>query len=380
MSLATAAPTASFDQSAGEFLDLSNELALIIRADNTALLQKMPMRGSAVETSHYWMEDKLNPNTATDSGSGIDASTTSLAVTTGQGVRFQIGSLIKDTSGAGKTEVMQVTAISTDTLTIVRGYGSTTGETHAAGFTIGIVANPKQESQDAPGDESRIRTRVSNYTQIFQKGVLISYTLRAVNQAGIGDEFAYQTTQRMKEIMREMDNTVINGIKSADAGSDTSYRSMAGMLEMTSQSGGNVNTTAEAIAPSVVNASVKTIWDNGGNPDFILVGGKQKRNISAFDQAYRRKDYNSTDAGYIVDKFTSDLGFVLQVWVDPWMPDDTYVIGDSSKMNLMPLQNDSMRAEELAKTGRSWKAQVTGQYTNEFRNAKEAFAFHNTLS
>lgn len=45
----------------------------------------------------------------------------------------------------------------------------------------------------------------------------------------------------------------------------------------------------------------------------------------------------------------------------------------------MPLEGDAMRAEELAKTGRSCKAQVTGQYTAEFRNAKEAFAIHTTL-
>lgn len=379
MSLATAAPTASFDQSAGEFLDLSNELASIIRSDNTALLSRISMGEAAIETSHYWMEDQLNPNTAAEVGTGIDASITSVVVASGQGTRFKIGTLFKDNT-SGKTEVMQVTAVSTDTLTIVRGYGSTTGETHAASFPILIIAHTNQESQDAPADESRIRTKVGNYTQIYSRGVNISYTLRAVKQAGVADEFAYQTAQRMKEIMREMDNTLINGIKSADAGSDTSYRSSAGMIEMTSQVGGNYSTTAEALAPSVVNAGVKLIWDDGGSPDFILVGGKQKRAISAFDQAYRRKDYNSTDAGYVVDKFTSDLGYVLNVWVDPWMPDDTMIIGESARVKYMNLQNDAMRAEELAKTGRSWKAQVTGQYTMEVRNAKEAFFFHNTLS
>ena len=379
MSLATAAPTASFDQSAGEFLDLSNELASIIRSDNTALLSRISMGEAAIETSHYWMEDQLNPNTAAEVGTGIDASITSVVVASGQGTRFKIGTLFKDNT-SGKTEVMQVTAVSTDTLTIVRGYGSTTGETHAASFPILIIAHTNQESQDAPADESRIRTKVGNYTQIYSRGVNISYTLRAVKQAGVADEFAYQTAQRMKEIMREMDNTLINGIKSADAGSDTSYRSSAGMIEMTSQVGGNYSTTSEALSPSVVNAGVKLIWDDGGEPDFILVGGKQKRAISAFDQAYRRKEYNSTDAGYVVDKFTSDLGYVLNVWVDPWMPDDTMIIGQSSRVKYMNLQNDAMRAEELAKTGRSWKAQVTGQYTMEVRNAKEAFFFHNSLS
>jgi uncharacterized protein DUF5309 len=155
---------------------------------------------------------------------------------------------------------------------------------------------------------------------------------------------------------------------------------MGGLVEFASQSGGNVTTTSEALTPSVVNAMAKQIWDDGGTPNFILVGGKQKRAISTFDQAFRRSDYNTTVAGYVVEKFLTDLGFVLDVIVDPWMKDDDIIVGDLSKVRVMPLQNDAMRAEELAKTGRSWNAQVTGQYTVEVRNAKEAFAYHNSLT
>lgn len=91
-------------------------------------------------------------------------------------------------------------------------------------------------------------------------------------------------------------------------------------------------------------------------------------------------DMASRDAGYVIDRFLTDLGFQLDVIVDPWMPNDTCVVGDINKVRVMPLRNDAMRAEELAKTGRGWKAQVTGQYTCEVRNAKEAFAFHNALT
>jgi hypothetical protein len=184
----------------------------------------------------------------------------------------------------------------------------------------------------------------------------------------------------MLEIERELDSSVILGIKSADAGSDTSYRSMGGLVEFASAAGGNLNSTVEAVTPTVINAMVKQIWDDGGVPNFILVGGGLKQKISAFDQANRRSMYDSTVAGYVVERFLSDLGFSLDVIVDPWMPADTAIVGDINKIRVLPLQNDSMRAEELAKTGRSWKAQVTGQYTCEVRNAKEAFAYHNNLS
>jgi len=379
MALAISSGATSFAQADGEFLDLSNELAEIIRRDNTAFIGRLGISGEATETLHSWMEDSLNANNFVSSATALNTSVTTMSAVTGEGSRLKVGSLIKD-KVAGSTEVMQVTAISGDTLTVVRGYGSTSGQTHLASAEYLIFANTQQESQDAPGDESTTRSKVSNYTQIFTKGVKISTTMRAVLQAGVADEFTFQVARRLMEIMRELDSSVINGISSGSQGSDSVYRSMGGIIEFVSASGGNINTTAEALTPSVLNDMCKQIWDKGGNPDFILVSGKQKRAISSFDQAYRRSSYDGKVAGYVVDKFMSDLGFMLDVVVDPWMPDDVLIVGDLSKCKVLPLRQDSMRVEELAKTGRADKAQVTGQYTAEFRNATEAFAYHNNLS
>ncbi len=380
MALATTTPLASYDQSAGEFLDLSNELAEIIRRDNTAFLSRVGISGEATETLHSWMEDSLNANAVTLDESGFDSSETDMTVATNHGLRVRIGSLLRNVSEAGKTEVLQVTSISTDVLTVVRGYGSTTGEAHTTGSTFRIIANPAQEGQDAPADESKVRTKISNYTQIFQKGINVSYTMRSVLQAGVADEYTFQVARRLMEIMRELDSSLVLGISSASQGSDTVYRSMGGLLEFASQVGGNVTTTAEALTLSVVNAMCKDIWDDGGQPNFILVGGKQKRAISTFDQSARRSVYDTTAVGYVVDKITTDLGFVLDVIVDPWMPDDTAIVGDLGKVRVMPLRGSSIRSEDVAKTGASWKGMVYGEYTAEFRNAKEAFAYHNNLS
>ncbi len=380
MALASTTPLASYDQAAGEFLDLSNELAEIIRRDNTSFLSRVGISGEATETTHSWMEDSLNANTAT-AAEALDDTELTLDVTTGHGARFKVGTLFK-VARQGSTEVMQVTAISTGVLTIVRGYGSTTAEDHGAttNHTLQIIANPAQEGQDAPADESKVRSKVTNYTQIFQKGINVSHTMRSVLQAGVADEYTHQVARRLMEVMRELDSSLVAGIKSASAGSDTVYRSMGGIIEFSSQSTGNVTTTAENLTLSVVNTMCKQIWDDGGYPNFILVGGKQKRAISTFDQSARRSVYDTTVAGYVVDKVMTDLGFVLDVIVDPWVPDDVAIVGDINKVKVLPLRNSAMRAEDLAKTGSSFKGHIYGEYTAEFRNALEAFAYHNNLN
>jgi len=379
MALASATPLASFDQAAGEFLDLSNELSEIIRRDNTSFLSRVGISGEATETLHSWMEDSLNANSVTLDESGFDSSETDMTVVSTAGVR--IGALLRNVSEAGKTEVVQVTVVDSATLfTVVRGYGSTSGEAHTTGSTWRIIAQPAQEGQDAPADESKIRTKASNYTQIFQKGINVSYTMRSVLQAGVADEYTHQVARRLMETMRELDSSLILGISSVSQGSDTVYRSMGGIVEFASQSGGNTNTTSEALTLSVVNTMAQAVWDDGGQPNFILVGGTQKRKISAFDQAARRSVYDSTVAGYVVDRIITDLGFVLDVIVDPWMPADTAIVGDLNKVRVMPLRGSAMRAEDLAKTGASFKGQIYGEYTAEFRNAKQAFASHSALT
>lgn len=378
MALATAPLTASFDQSASEFLDISDVLNEIIRRDNTSLISRVPMGRQATETKHSWDEDQLNPNTAT-AAEAIDNSETTLDVASGHGARFKVGTLFR-VERAGSTEVMLVTAISTDALTITRGYGSTSAEDHGSttNHTLKIIGNINQENQTTPDDTSRVRTRVSNYTQIFHAGINISYSLQQAKHAGVADEFALQVARRLMEEMRSLDSSFVSGISSASQGSDTVYRSMGGIVEFASQVGGNTDATSEALSLSVINAMTKQIWDDGGTPNFLLVGGKQKRQVSTLDQSARRSVYDTTVAGYLVDKVLTDLGFALDVIVDPWVPDDVAIVGDMSRIALVPFI--PMRSEIMPKTGSGWKGQIYGEYTAEFRNALESLAYHNTLT
>lgn len=383
MSLAATSGAVTFNITANtNQLDLSAELAEVIRQDNTSFISRL-MGGmiEATQTRHYWDEDSLISNQATDSGGGLTAGGVTLTVTTGQGTRFKIGTLLRDRA-KGKTEVMQVTAIATDALTIVRGYGGTTGEAHAASFTIQIIAHTRQEDQDISEDDTKERSSVNNVLQIFQRGVRIAYDREKVKNNGIASEFAHQVAYRLKEEMRALDASVINSVKSTDAGSSTSYRSMGGLLSYTSASGGNTRTTVENLTETVVNDMCEDIVGDAGQIEngFLLVSPKLRRTISTFDQAFRRGDFNATRAGYYVERYITDMGFELEVIQDPWMLDDVVVIGDLNRCKLVCLQTDQMRFEELAKLGRSYRGQITGSYSFEIRNALQAFAYHNNLS
>lgn len=382
MALNTASGAASFDITANtNQLDLSEELAELIRADNTSFLSRIGgMEETASQTRFYWNEDKLIPNTAT-LNEDLDTSETGVDVATGQGTRFKIGTIFRFEE-KGKTEICRVTSVSGDTLTVERGHGSTAGEAHATGVTIKIIAHTRQENQDMDEDDTQERSSVNNLLQIFQRGVRIGYTREKIDNNGISSEFAHQVAYRLKEEMRSLDSSLINSVKSSSVGSDTDYRSMGGLIEFVSASGGNTDTTVENLSETVVNDMAEQIVNDAGVVEngFLLCSPKLRRVISTFDEAFRRGDFDSTRAGYFVEKFVTDMGFELEVIQDPWVPDDVLVIGDLNRVRPVVLNSDQMRFEELAKLGRAYRGQITGQYSFKIENALEAFAYHNNLS
>ena len=333
----------------------------------------------------------MNPNTATTVGT-ITTTTVTINVSSGQGSRFKIGSLFKF-NVANSNEVVQVTDVTTDALTVVRGVSSTTPIAIADGTLtqIMIISHNKQEGWK-PTQEDWTQERYGNYNYLTGMGYGITITSRrqAVSHAGVPSEFAHQAAYRLKEFMRQLDSAIINSVRSASEGSASVYSSMGGLIQfvsgdlvITGEPAGNTNTTAEDLSPSVLNAMAKQIWDQGGMMAggrlFCLVGGVQKRKIAAFDQAYRRTDFNTKTVGYTVEKFLSDLGFEIEVIVDPWVPDDVCIIGDLNRIKVGPLQTSGVSLEDVAKTGKTIEAMIYGDYTMEVRNATEAFAIHRNL-
>lgn len=380
MALATADLLATFDQSTTEKLDLSDVLAAILLTD-TFLMGAISTGAPATQTTHTWPEAQLNATTVTQLAgeTALTGSATSLVVASAQGLRVRIGALLRDIA-ADKEELIQVTDIATDTLTIVRGFGATSGETHAAAAEFLIVGMPVQEGDTGVTDRARARTKGTNYTQIFKREVIISGSTEAVEQAGVPDEFRYQMEQRMLELQRELGIAIWNSYSAASVGSDTVYRSMSGVKELITASGGNTNTTAESLSESVVNTMYKAAWDDGGNPTAIWGARQQIGQFATFDQDKIRVAPSDRSRGKFVSKFLTDLGAEIDVRTDRWIGRSEVGMLDMSRISLHPLKGRAFFMEPLSKTGDARRAQILGEYTLEVRNATLAHAVHTGLT
>lgn len=128
--------------------------------------------------------------------------------------------------------------------------------------------------------------------------------------------------------------------------------------------GGGNNLLNEA----VLNACLRRIWEQAyGQIDTILVGGFQKRRINGFvggDIGYTPSD---TKFREMVSVYESDFG-VARVVLSRWVPADTAILLDSSRIDVLPLAGRSFHYKPLAATGDRESGQVIGEYTMEIRN------------
>ncbi|MCK4294500.1 MAG: DUF5309 family protein [Planctomycetes bacterium] len=349
-----------------------SDLIGIISPYETPLLDALgdPMR-EAMSTHHEWLEDELLPNkdAINDSTYTDPAADTDFVVDNGS--RFRVGDQIQVESSE---ELMLVTGISTNTLTVVRGYAGTTPEDLADNQVINILGNAALEGADKPSARFTNRSRNSNYTQIFTATVEVSGTDMAASQLGLADELDFQKQERLRELLRDLENTVINGGQpgSNPEGSGSVRRSMKSIVQHLST---NAFHTGDSGFPSgtgldedKINYVLRQIWESSnGNVDLIIVGGFQKRKINAFSAESRTYGANDTTFTNLISVYESDFG-VCRIVTTRWLPQDAALLLDSSRINVLPLAGRGFHFKPLASGGDYECGELIGEYTLELKN------------
>ena len=356
--------------------DVSDIIA-IVSPYETPLLDHLgdPQRW-AMSTVHEWLEDELLPNTdAVDDGSIADPNNET-TFTVEHGDRFRVGDQIKLQE---KDEVMLITDVTDNDLTVVRQYGGSSASPLQDDDVINIIGNAALEGDDAPTARFTDRSRLQNYTQIFTATVEVSGSQLATQSIGIDDEMDYQKQERLRELLRDLENCVINGIAaSSDAqGGASTRRTMNGILPLLNTNMFEPGTDpipdgdgigAALLNEAVLNAALRAVWEqSSGNIDTIVCGGFQKRRINGFISATQR--YADSDKAFssMVDVYESDFG-ICRVVLSRWVPQDKLLLLDSSRIDVLPLSGRSFHAKPLASTGDADLSQIIGEYTMEFRN------------
>lgn len=350
----------------------------IVSPFETPLLDHLgDARRSARSTVHEWIEDALLPNAdALNQTVFTPDATTTTSLTVDNGSVFQPGDQVRPD---GASEIMLVTTVVGDALTVVRGYGGTPPTNLMDDQRLFVIGNAALEGADRPPTRFTNRVRRANYSQIFTASVEVSGSQLAAHAIGVQDELDFQKQERLRELLRDLENCVINGVAPTanQQGGDTTRRTMNGLIaqlttnRLTPGEDGvppGDGFAEDGLTEAVLNGALRAIWEGAsGSIDTIVVNGAQKRRINGFIGESRSYSEGDVTVRNLVSTYATDFG-VARIVLSRWVPPDVALLLDSSRIEVLPLAGRSFHFKKLASGGDSEVGQLIGEYTLEVRN------------
>jgi hypothetical protein len=213
----------------------------------TVILKRTREGGNTEKTVNpefKWAEDQRDLRwDQINNGAGYASGITSIVVDNGP--RFYPGALVK-VPRTGET--MRVTAVSTNTLTVVRGFSGSTAAAIVDDDPLLVLGYAADEGSRAPAVRSENPSFVTNYTQIFKKTLGASGTWRSSENETMPHDWDHQRAKAHVEHMLDIENAGLFGKPSEIAGTDGPLRTTGGVLHyLTSNAQAIGGTLTEAV-------------------------------------------------------------------------------------------------------------------------------------
>lgn len=327
----------------------------------------------ATNTEHFWLEGVETPKTKSFTGYTYSGGTGAFVVDSALG--WQAGDLFHI---LGDAAVLRIVSASGTTISaaLVALNGSSVGLEGLDSDSSGVLifdSRPIQEGS-ASGEDLFMQSHAeSNFTQIFRGDVELSGTAAAVDQAGSENALATQLQYATDAIVRRINAALVFGAKTRRTAAAPG--TMGGLYYFGSQEGGLGRAYADSpLTMNKINLGAQDVTNAGCVPDTILCGAGQAQVISTLMSSQVAIPQGSTTIGNHVDQFvTSAGGNVMRVVVEPSIPDSDLWICDSRGFSLIPLSGRALHTEPATAPGvDGMRAIVIGEYTAEFKNAKQA--------
>jgi hypothetical protein len=257
--------------------------------------------------------------------------------------------------------------------------------------------NAVLEGDDATTDAATPTVRLGNICQISDKVARVTGTQRAVEAAGRDDELAYQEMLKGLELKRDMESILVGNNQAKVTGATATARKTASVISWiktnTSKGASGVDpaaadgtgTRTDGTQRAFTEVNLKTvlqsIWNSGGKPDTVMVGGFNKQVFSTFTgRATPTEDTRAKKITAAVDAYESDFGR-LKVVPNRFQRARDVLVLQSEMWAVAYLNGRRMVSTPLAKTGDSDQRQILSEYALVARNEKASGGvFDNTTS
>ena len=244
------------------------------------------------------------------------------------------------------------------------------------------TANARLEGDALSRAASTNPVRKSNYCQIMSRDCTVTGTQRAVNMAGIEDALAYQKAKKGLALRKDIESILL-GNQGQNAGNTTTARKLRSMNAWIDANGsrgaeGADSTAATAAATDattlvtftevLLKDAIKDVYDDGGEPDLVLVGTANKQIFSGFTgRSISQLMVGQGKIDGAANLYASDFGDLKVVPNRTQRSRDVWVI-DTSKVAVAGLR--MFEPQEIARVGDAYTSDLISELTLEVRAPK----------
>lgn len=291
MAVATGQRTTATVAASQGVIDLQKEILLLepSEAPLTVISQrtkKGTLRERCSDVQFSWHNDEAEQRfDAVNNGAGYNSSATSIVVDTG--TVFADGDIVLIPRTG---EQVRVSGVSTNTLTVERGWGATTGAAIVDNDPVLVIGTAQVEGATAPEARSENPVKVDNYTQIYRESVKASGSWLSSSNMSSPHDWPYQHKKKAIEHLKEIEYGGLFGTPSSgtqrttggllnfltyngqDMGGTMSETELETWLRTLSRYGsGTITTFASALAISVIdNFAIGRLHTHPGDTSYGL--------------------------------------------------------------------------------------------------------------
>ena len=241
--------------------------------------------------------------------------------------------------------------------------------------------NYQAEGNDVVAAAITPTVRIGNRLQILNKPFTVSETQEAVKKAGRDSEISYQKALSGRRLKMDIESFLCGNQASTSAdprkmGGYESWITSNVSRGTTGTNGGfsSGNTVAatdgtqRAFTETLLKAVIKSAYDNGGRPNWLLMGSFNKQIFSTFSgiaTQYQEAKGRTATVVAAVDRYISDFG-TFNAAPSRYVRARSCLVVDPELWRTLWLRK--IRSEEFAKTGDARKFHLICEVTLESKN------------
>jgi len=342
------------------------------------MIGRNSLHTACTQVKHEWLTDELTPRSGTlgaayTSGDGYFTFTGAEYKYVLPGDLIIVGDVVyRVTGGAPDGNPVLVD--------VVRGGSGVVDASHVNASIWRKVAHAAQEGGMARTDAIKVHLAAPyNYTQIIKDWILITGTMEVIDRYGYANERTYQEEKVLRKLAIDLEYALLYGARYWDGGPPR-VSTMGGLFEFVYLPGveNSWDTVHDASGAEFTETMLidvmQEMWNVGGDPDFIVVNGTNKRRMTDWATPRIRTDRSERMAGASIGTFESDFG-ILDILLDRWLRPADIIIGSRGEMGIGPLTNRQFTSRLLPSTLDGTWYELLGEYTMEVHKPSVAWGW-----